>query len=135
MNEPKLIWSDPEVDHDQCIVITDGGRSNYYRKKNVGDCVVRAIVNATGRDYKEVYDEMFHYSRVSKIRKRKSNRSPRNGVNRKIIRKYMADQGHTWVPCMKIGQGCKIHLRGDELPSGRLVAKVYRSRVELVRSV
>ena len=33
----------------------DGGRSKYFKAGNVRDCCVRAVANATGIDYKEVY--------------------------------------------------------------------------------
>jgi len=36
----------------------------------------------------------------------------------------MVELGFSWVPTIKIAQGCKIHLRDDELPSGRLVVLV-----------
>ena len=40
------------------FVYSDGGRSKYFKGKNVGDCVTRAICNATGLDYKKVYDDL-----------------------------------------------------------------------------
>ena len=40
------------------FVYSDGGRSKYFKANNVGDCVTRAICNATGKDYKEVYDAL-----------------------------------------------------------------------------
>lgn len=40
------------------FVYNDGGRSKYFRASGVGDCVTRAICNATGKDYKEVYDRL-----------------------------------------------------------------------------
>ena len=42
---------------------TDGGRSKYYTLKDVGDCVVRAIAVATDRDYKEVVEDTWKFSR------------------------------------------------------------------------
>jgi len=42
---------------------TDGGRSKYYTLKNVGDCVIRAIAIATERDYKEVVEDTWDFSR------------------------------------------------------------------------
>lgn len=40
------------------VNITDGGRSLYFKADRVGDCVTRAVAIATGRDYKEVYNEI-----------------------------------------------------------------------------
>ena len=36
----------------------DGGRSKYFKKKKVGDCVVRAIALALEQDYKVTYYEL-----------------------------------------------------------------------------
>ena len=40
------------------FIYDDGGRSKYFKGQNVGDCVTRAICNATGLDYKKVYDDL-----------------------------------------------------------------------------
>ena len=40
------------------FIYSDGGRSKYFKAEHVGDCVTRAICNATGMDYKEVYDAL-----------------------------------------------------------------------------
>ena len=44
------------------FIYSDAGRSNYF-KGEAGDCVVRAITHATGKDYKEVYDELFQINK------------------------------------------------------------------------
>ena len=36
---------------------------------------------------------------------------------------------------MHVGGGCKIHLRADELPRGRLVCKVSRHMVAVIDGV
>ena len=54
---------------------SDGGRSKYYKATNVGDCCVRAICNATGKDYKEVYNE---------LKKLNKGVSCRNGTPKKV---------------------------------------------------
>lgn len=38
----------------------------------------------------------------------------------------MAEIGWKWVPTMQIGQGCKVHLDPNELPSGRLIVSVSK---------
>ena len=74
---------------DMCMrfVYADGGRSKYYKADNVRDCVVRAIANATGRDYKEVYDE---------LKVANGGKSCRNGTPKAVSRKYLAAQGEGW---------------------------------------
>ncbi len=37
------------------FIYSDAGRSNYF-KGDADDCVIRAIVHATKKDYKEVYN-------------------------------------------------------------------------------
>lgn len=92
----------------------DGGRSKYYKATSVGDCVTRATAIASGKDYKEVYD----------LYRKISGESPRDGVKREAIYKAMKELGATWIPTMQIGSGCKVHLREDELPKGRLVCNL-----------
>lgn len=46
---------------------SDGGRSNYFKATNVGDCVTRAICNATGKDYKEVYKALNELSLTENV--------------------------------------------------------------------
>ncbi len=94
------------------FVFNDGGRSNYFKAENVGDCGVRAVANATGLDYKKVYDDLKALNK---------GKSCRDGTPRKVMAKYMEQLGWTWTPTMGIGTGCKVHLREDELPKGNLV--------------
>lgn len=100
-------------------VYDDGGRSQYFEAEHVGDCACRAIAIATERDYKQVYSEL---ARMQKAQGRK--RSARNGVTIDNVRKYMENHGWRWVPTMKVGQGCKVHMRKYELPSGRIVCRL-----------
>ena len=87
----------------------DGGRSNYF-KGNVQDCVVRAIAIAEEKDYKEVYDY------VNKKLKSYGLPSVRNkGVPKPITRELLAEYGWSYIPVMKIGSGCELHLNEDEL--------------------
>lgn len=47
----------------------------------------------------------------------------------------MNDLGWTWVPTMQIGQGCKVHLRAEELPAGRLVVSVSKHETAVIDGV
>lgn len=109
------------------FVYSDGGRSNYFEAKNVGDCVCRAICNATGKDYKEVYNALQKLAKVERTAKHPGKRSSaRNGVYKDTRRKYIESLGWVWHPTMTIGSGCKTHLRADELPSGTLIVSVSK---------
>lgn len=96
---------------------SDGGRSKYYKAQDVGDCAIRAIANATGKDYKEVYDAL------KAINKGKS---CRDGTPKNVDKKYLQQLGWQWHATMGIGTGCTTHLREDELPGGTLVVNVSK---------
>lgn len=106
----------------------DGGRSHYFKGRDVGDCVVRAVTIASGKDYKWVYDQL------SAIQKRQDGKTAREGVSVKnpAFKEFMKSLGFCWTPTMKVGQGCKVHLNGNELPAGRLVCQVSRHSVAVI---
>lgn len=106
----------------------DGGRSKYFKATNVGDCVTRAICNATGKDYKEVYKALNELSLKENTTKHRGQKrsSSRDGVFKETYKEYLRDLGWEWHPTMIFGQGCKVHLKADELPSGTLIVSVSR---------
>lgn len=117
-------------------VYDDGGRSGYYRAESVGDCVCRAVAIATGKDYKEVYDDINELAKSERTGKRKrGTSSARDGVYKDTIRKLMAGYGWEWVPTMQVGQGCKVHMRSEELPSGPLVVSLSKHCTAVVDGV
>lgn len=110
---------------------SDGGRQAAGRKGRTADCVCRAICNATGRPYMEVYNALAQGNatqRKSKHDKGERRRTASRGIDvkRKWFKDYMHSLGFSWTPTMKIGQGCKVHLREGELPKGSLVVNVSR---------
>ena len=130
----------------------DGGRAAAGFKGSAGDCVARAVAIASGKPYAEVYAALAHgmgTQRASKrqrgiaelraaLRGRKSNvATARAGINvkRKWFKDYMTGLGWTWTPTMYIGQGCKVHLRADELPPGRLVVALSRHYAAVIDGV
>lgn len=102
----------------------DGGRSRYFKGK-VGDCVVRAGAIASGRDYKDVYN----------LAREISGESPRNGMDKKPCYELMKALGGVWHPTMKIGSGCKVHLKAEELPKGRIVCNCSGHLVAVIDGV
>ena len=119
----------------------DGGRAAAGYKGTTGDCVTRAIAIATGRDYAAVYDELFDrkcefgQGRSAAARAAAKNPSPRNGVHKQVIREYLADHGWEWTPTMTVGSGCRVHLRADELPPGRLIVRLSRHLAAVIDGV
>ena len=47
----------------------------------------------------------------------------------------MKELGFEWTATMQIGSGCKVHLKSDELPKGRLVCVVSRHYVSVIDGV
>lgn len=112
----------------------DGGRAAAGYRGETRDCVTRAIAIATGKPYQEVYDAINEVGRDERIgRVRKS--SARTGVRKTTTRAYLQSLGWTWVPTMFIGQGCKTHLRADELPMGRIIVQVSKHVVAVIDGV
>jgi hypothetical protein len=121
------------------FIYNDGGRLESGFKGSASDCVCRAICIATGKPYREVWE----YLATNTANQRKSKRSRVKGntadkginTNRKWFADYMTTIGFEWVPTMKIGSGCKVHLRADELPKGRIICNVSKHFVAVVDGV
>ena len=95
----------------------DGGRNKYFKATGVGDCTIRAIAIATGKDYLEVYKA---------LKVLNGGKSCRNGTPKDVDKKYLTQLGWAWHPTMKIGSGCKVHLNENELPSGTIIVSVSK---------
>ena len=112
----------------------DGGREEAGFKVGAGDCVVRSIAIAAKLPYLQVYEDLrqanesYALSRNDRLAKRLTAKgsSPRNGNHRNVFHEYILQQGFSWVPTMKIGAGCQVHLRPSELPPGILIVKVSK---------
>jgi hypothetical protein len=128
----------------------DGGRAAAGFKGTAGDCVCRAITIATGKPYGEVYGRLAEGNATQKKTKRTAKtgrgvRTAREGiyVRRKWFKDYMTELGFEWVSTMgfneidgkKVGTGCQVHLRTDELPLGRLVVHVSKHSVAVIDGV
>ena len=114
----------------------DGGRADAGFKGITGDCVCRAIAIATEKPYREIYDLINEYAKSERIGKRKKGKSSaRTGVYKGTMMKVMNHLGWKWVPTMSIGSGCKVHLRDDELPSGRIVCSLSKHATAVINGV
>ncbi len=117
------------------FIYHDGGREAAGYKGKSGDCVCRSVAIVTGTPYREIYtaiNDVAEYERISSKRKRSS---ARTGVIKKTTRNYIESLGYTWVPTMKVGQGCRVHLRAEELPAGRLLVSVSRHITAVIDGV
>ena len=114
----------------------DGGRVATGYKGSAGDCVVRSVAIATGLPYQEIYDLVNKLSARERTGKRKRGTSnARTGVHKSAIKWLMESLGWKWTPTMQIGSGCTVHLRADELPSGRLVVSVSKHLTAVIDGV
>jgi len=118
------------------FVLNDGGREEAGYKGSSRDCVVRAIAIATEHPYQKIYEIVNLFGKLENNSKKRAGKSnSRTGVHKPTIRAIMASLGWEWKPTMFIGQGCKVHLRADELPEGRLVCSVSRHLVAVIDGV
>jgi hypothetical protein len=123
------------------FVYDDGGRAAAGFKGRAGDCVCRAIAIATGKPYREVYDELSAFGSRDAVCRGGKWRDPADGLvipgarARALTHDYIASLGWQWIPTMQIGSGCKVHLCGDELPDGRIIARVTHHLVAVIDGV
>ena len=118
------------------FVFNDGGREASGRKGLARDCVCRSISIITGYPYAEIYDALANGNGTERGNKKKGF-TARNGIHtsRKWFKDFMKQLGFVWVPTMGIGTGCKVHLKSDELPEGRLVVSVSKHYTAVIDGV
>ena len=125
MNFFKKLFSNSNLE----LQINDGGRAAAGYKGKAGDCVIRSIAIVTDLSYQKIYNDLYKAneefrttSRTKLARSLKQkNDSPRSGTHRVVVKKYLEKLGWQWTPTMFIGQGCKVHLKKNELPGGTLI--------------
>ena len=127
------------------FIYDDGGRAKagFTNKKTAGDCVARAVAIASGRPYIEVYAELAEINARMKLTKHRRRRgragqlTASHGIwtRSKLFKDYMILNGFEWTPTMFVGSGCKVHVRADELPFGRLVLALSKHMAAVVYSV
>ena len=118
----------------------DGGRDAAGFKGGAGDCVVRSIAIAAGLPYKRVYEDLrlanerYAALRNDRLAKRLNAKgsTPRNGNHRNVFHDYILGLGFEWVPTMKVGAGCQVHLRPEELPNKTLIVRVSKHLTAIV---
>ena len=96
------------------FVEDDGGRADAGYIGIANDCTTRAIAIATQRSYQDVYDAQLEIAR----------RNALWGSDRDVNRYYLNSIGWKWHPTMGIGTGCRVHLRAEELPKGRIIVRL-----------
>jgi hypothetical protein len=121
------------------FIFNDGGRAEAGYKGQTGDCVCRSICIVTGKPYNEVYQALAegNFTQRKSKHSKKGKRTAANGINtkRKWFNEYMLSLGFKWVPTMFVGVGCKMHLKKEELPTGKIICNVSKHFVAVVDGV
>lgn len=121
------------------FIFNDGGRAEAGYKGQTGDCVCRSICIVTGKPYDEVYQALAegNFTQRKSKHSKKGKRTAANGINtkRKWFNEYMLSLGFKWVPTMFVGIGCKMHLKKEELPTGKIICNVSKHFVAVVDGV
>jgi len=126
------------------MIRDDGGRRAAGFGAAANDCVARSVAIASGRPYAVVYGELAEIN--AKMPKTKARTHQRSAVGQLtadrgiftesvLFKRYMAGLGFTWVPTMKIGTGCRVHLRTSELPKGRIIVRVTHHLAAVIDGV
>ena len=119
----------------------DGGRAKAGYKGRTGDCVTRAVAIVAELPYQEVYNRLAEGNATQRITKRSSKscgkKTARRGIStkRKWFQDYMQSLGFKKVATMGIGTGCKVHLKADELPKGRIICNLSRHYCAVIDGV
>ena len=110
----------------------DGGRAAAGHRGTAGDCVVRAIAIATQQPYELVRQACAEFADgdgTIGVHRKKTDYADRG------FQDLLEAWGWRWVPTMRVGQGCTVHLRASELPAGRIIASVSRHLVAVIDGV
>lgn len=102
----------------------DGGRAAAGFRGTTSDCVCRSLAIVSGEPYAELYHLLAHEGRKAPLRGSRSH--PRTGVYIETLRPLLLERGWSWTPTMRIGSGCRVRMRADELPGGPLLLRLSR---------
>jgi hypothetical protein len=130
---------------DRGFVAHDGGRRRAGYRGQASDCVVRAVAIASGRPYGEIYKALAEEAQAERYMRGRAGfhaacgrgSSPRTGIKTSLpwFKSLMESWGFTWTATMRIGSGCKVHLRPEELPAGRMVVSLSKHYTAVIDGV
>lgn len=117
-------------------VFDDGGRAAAGYAGETRDCVARAVAIAARLPYQQAYDLLNTAAARERPRSGRRRSSARTGVRKSTYRAVLEGLGWVWTPTMRIGAGCRVHLRDGQLPArGPLIVSVSRHPVAVVDGV
>ena len=103
----------------------DGGRSLYFRTIRKDYDVIRALSIVKDADYLETL----------RLCERITKSYLGDGILKRDLKKVMISFGGEWHPCMSAGTGCKVHLRKEELPNGRIICQLTKHYTAVINGV
>lgn len=111
------------------FIYATGGREKYFKAENVGDCVTRAIANATGKDYLEIYNRLKEMAQRESVKHHRGHKksSVRDGVFKETWKRYLKEIG--WIHHSTCAIGSterKVKLADGELPMGTLIVQISK---------
>ena len=116
-----LIYGNNEKPINKTFVFNDGGAREAGFENCSNDCVCRSFAIVSGKSYKEVANLIFEIAKKERKSKGKRDKSSaRSGVYKTTVNKVAEALGLVWTSTMSIGSGCTVHLKADELPSGKI---------------
>jgi hypothetical protein len=117
-------------------VYNDGGRKAAGYKGNAGDCGPRAIAIATGMSYQDAYELVDQHGATERASKRRNKKSSaRTGTYTATFRRIMDSLNWQWTPTKFFGEGCKVHMKKDELPGGTIILRVSKHFCAVINGV
>jgi len=100
------------------------GRAAAGYRGRARDCATRAIAIATASSYEDIYRALAQEAAAEAEAVRRDH--PRIGLRKNTVKRYLRRIGWRWTATMRVGSGCKVHLRSGELPPGRLNVAVSK---------
>ncbi len=117
-----LIRDIDTTDNRPRFVYNDYGVPMKGKKESTVQATCRAIAIGTLLPYTAVL-ETLTWERDYRLNQRKQNV---NKLFDRVRHEYLLDLGWTWVVCAAIGTGCRVHLKREELPHGRIIVRVSK---------
>lgn len=92
--------------------------------------ITYAIAFATEQKFKDVEAEL---QRMAIFRRK----TGRYGIVKlgTVAYDYLYRLGWEWTPTMKIGSGCRVHVRSEQLPTGRIIVKISKRLVCIINGI
>jgi hypothetical protein len=103
----------------------DGGRKA-AGFTNARDSVTRSIAIVTGQSYMQVFSALTDEAKRDRPGRFGKKIVKNKGFSKSAMKRYLKKCGYRWVPAMGIGTGCRVRLRNEDIPPGRIIVSVSK---------